>query len=192
MSFDMADIEQIETWLKRFRSDGRRFDYVQGFSAGLACALPLLDDIDDDLALLPLVDDPENFEPPAGIDLEDLVETIRALCDSLEDDLDSGDFRPYMGGRYMNRIKPDTLCAEWCRGFIIASLFYGEEIRKDEDFSLLLVPAFILASPTTSNELLADATQQEKAEAEARARKELLPNVLRIYRRFRNPDEGDD
>ncbi|HUW40405.1 MAG TPA: hypothetical protein VMV90_05305 [Rectinemataceae bacterium] len=192
MSFDMAGIEQIETWLKRFRSDGRRFDFVQGFATGLACALPLLGDIGDDLALLPIVDDPENFKPPAGIDREDLAEAIRALGDSLEDDLDNRDFRPYMGGRYRNRIRPDTPCAEWCRGFIISSLFYGEELRKDEDFSMLLVPVFILASPTTSDNLLAKATPQEKVEADALARKELLPSVLRIYRRLRNPDEGED
>ena len=187
----MASIEQIDVWLKRFRTDGRRFDFVQGLATGLVCALPLLGDIDDDLALLPLVDDPAAFQPPPGIDREELAGTMHALCDSLEDDLENGDFRPYMGGRYVNRIKPDTPCAEWCRGFSIASLFYGEECRKDEDFSLSLVPVLILASPATDDYLLAEATPQEKAETEELARKDLVPSVVRIYVHLRNLDQGE-
>lgn len=191
MSLDVARIAQIEAWLERFRSDGQRFDFVQGFATALVCALPLLGEIDDELALLSFVDDPRNFEPPAGFDRRELAEAIRELCDSLEDDLVTGDFRPYMGGKYVNRIKPDTPCADWCRGFTIGGIFFSEESRNDEDLKTMLVPAILLGSPSAIDELLPEAPPQEKAETEAFARQDLIPSVDRIFHRLRSPDEDE-
>jgi len=164
---------------------------VQGFATGLACALPFLGELDDELALLPLVDDPESFEPPSGIDREELAGMLSALCYSIERDLEDGRFRPYMGERYVNRIKADTPCAEWCRAFSISSLLTSEEIREDEDLKTHFVPILLLGGLTVIEELLPEASQEEKAETEALARKDLVPSVKRIFQRYRGSDEDE-
>lgn len=190
-NMDIATIEQINTWLRRFRTDGRRFDFVQGLATGLVCALPVIGDLDDTLALLPLVDDPAAFAPPAGIDRNEVVEVMASLFASIEDDLDDGTFRPYMGGRYVNRIKPETPCADWCGGFSIAALFLTTDLREDENLSMHFIPVLLLAGLSESDVFLPESTPAEKQETEELARKELIPSIFSIYTCLHEP-EGDD
>jgi hypothetical protein len=139
-----------------------------------------LEEADKDLALIALLDNPEHAILPVGIDKEDILASLAALFDDIESELEDRSFRPYIGGRYVNRIRPDTPCAPWCRGFVHASLAFAEEVKNDESLAMLLIPFLILADPEDSEGVIGELPPEERPGAVARARDELIGNVYSI------------
>jgi Uncharacterised protein family (UPF0149). len=177
---DLADIEQINAWLDRLRTDGRNFDYVHGFMTGLVCAFSDDEELIETIALISVLDDPEHASLPVGIDKDDMLECLDALSDDIDRDIADHAYRPYMGGRYVNRIRHDTPCSQWCRGFAQTSLAYAEEIRDDEGLMMALIPMLVLAEADDTEGLLGDLDPSERPGAVLRARSELIDSVYTI------------
>jgi hypothetical protein len=178
---EMADVEQIKAWLDRLRSDGRSFDYVHGFVTGLVCAFSAMEESVKDLALIAMLDNPEHAVLPVGIDKEEILACLAALFDDIESELEDRSFRPYIGGRYVNRIRPDTPCAPWCRGFVHASLAFAEEVKGDESLAMLWIPFLILAEPEDPAGVIGELPPEERPGAVARAREELIGNIYSAF-----------
>jgi hypothetical protein len=178
---EMAGIEQIQVWLDRLRADGRLFDYVHGFMTGIVCAFSAREAADENLALICILDDPEHATLPQGIDKADILGCLSALFDDIRSELGDSSFRPYMGGRYVNRVRADTPSAPWCRGFVHACLAFADEVRDDEKLATLLIPFLVLADPDGSSGILGELPPEERATAALRARGDLLRSVYSVY-----------
>jgi hypothetical protein len=178
---EMAGIEQIKAWLERLRTDGRDFDYVHGFMTGIVCAFSAQEVDEEDIALLSILDDPDHAVLPDGIDVDDILGSLSDLFDDIEGELDDRTFRPYIGGRYVNRIRPDAPCKSWCRGFVHACLAFAEEVKDDESLAMLLMPFLILADPSDSSGVLGELPPEERPAAADRAGGELMRSVYSVY-----------
>ena len=178
---ELADIEQINAWLDRLRTDGRDFDYVHGFMTGIVCAFSAQEAEEEDLALLSILDDPDHAVLPDGIDVDDILDCLSALFDDIEGELDDSTFRPYIGGRYVNRIRQDAPCKSWCRGFVHACLAFAEEMKDDESLAMLLMPFLILADPSDSSGVLGELPPEERPGATDLARGELIRSVFSVH-----------
>jgi Uncharacterised protein family (UPF0149). len=192
MQASIVEIEQICAWLDRLRDDGRGFDFIQGYIAGLACASSIKGEPSTTELLLPFLDnreDYENYELPAGLDLQAVLSAVDTLYTTVKEDIASASFRPYMGGRYINRVRRDTPCSEWCRGFSLACLLASDELTGDEGLTVLLAPSFLLAGDVLAAKTLEALTEAERAEADERARKELVANVYLIDAYFESKAE---
>jgi hypothetical protein len=185
---EIAEVEQGIAWLERLRGDHRPFDYVHGFISGLACAAAVVE-IDEVLFLLPFLPDPEHAVLPKGLDKADIADYCSALLEDVNAGLQEGSFRPYMGGRFVGRIKADTPCEQWCLGFIHSSLAFADEARGEEGLSFLMTPALILASKADDPESVLEELQvEDRAAAIEKARAELLASVTGIYDFLRGRD----
>jgi yecA family protein len=178
---ELASIEQVNAWLDRLRTDGRNFDYVHGFMTGIVCAFSAQEAEETDIGLLSLLDDPDHAVLPDGIDTDEILECLSALFDDIEGELVEGTFRPYMGGRYVNRIRPDSSCESWCRGFVHSCLAFAEEVKDDESLATLLIPVLILADPEDPSGVIGELPPEERPTAAQRARDELIRSVYSIY-----------
>lgn len=190
MFFVVSRVEQVSTWLERLRKDGRRFDFVHGFMTGLACARADGELPDEEILLLALLDDPRHPELPPGIVISDIIGTLGELYDSIVEELHLGGFRPYMGGRYVRRIRPDTPCSEWCGGFLLTALSSVEDGEAEEELLTILSPALILAGA----ELGANDSfpPEERANAEELGRQGLVASVFELYGYLGPEDEEEE
>ena len=178
---ELASIEQVNAWLDRLRTDGRNFDYVHGFMTGIICAFSAQEAKESGIGILSLLDNPDHAIIPDSIDTGDILECLSALFDDIEDELGDSTFRPYMGGRYVNRIRPDTPCKSWCRGFVHSSLAFAKELKDDESLAMLIVPILILADPEDPASVIDELPLEERPNAAQRARDELVDSVYAIH-----------
>lgn len=119
---DHVYVEQFRAWLAR-AGEGRSFDYLHGFLTGIACAPVDFAEIDADIVRLGYSQKERAELEALGLDLDELDEALAELVLDISDDLSKGMYRPFMG-RYLGRIKPDSLVADWCAGFLHCWPFY--------------------------------------------------------------------
>jgi hypothetical protein len=181
IAIELVNMAQVESWLSRLRKDGRTVDFVHGFVTGLVCASPIIGEPWDELLLCALLDEPYAPELPPGIVRADLIQTLKDIYASIEDELEESAFRPYIDGRFRNRIKADTRCGEWCLGVSRTFLLYSDEIRADEGLKLVLMPFFVLCEEEGSEGILAEEAPEDQAKAIELARNTLIPGVSELY-----------
>jgi len=192
---DHVAIEQVNAWIARLRGGDRPFDYIHGFLAGLACAERVVGELQEILLVVPLLPDgaPGSAEDwsehlPPGLAAEEMIDALSNMFDDIEEEFDSGTFRPYMGGRFVRRIKPDTPLGPWCSGFLRTTMIYADRIRDDEELKMIIIPVLLSASgddpgkaafdPVGPENTLSD---EEKAALRTKARDRLISSVIDLY-----------
>ena len=181
----------MNAWLGRLRGDGRTFDYAQGFVTAFACAAPSIGDPPEEVLLLAILDDPAHAELPKGLGRDDLLAVLGALFEAIGEELDEGSFHPYIGGRYVNRLREDAPREQWLNGFLTAFFALGSGLEEDEDLSALLVP-FVLLSGAKDEESLSGLSPEELAEARATARQAFIGAIHELYAYFADAEDVEE
>jgi hypothetical protein len=181
----------VKAWLGRLRGDGRTFDYVQGFVTAFACAAPSIGEPPEAVLLLAIMDDPDRAALPTGLGRDDLLAGLKALFDAVGAELAEGDFHPYIGGRYVNRLREDAPREQWIGGFLTAFFALQSGIEEDEGLSSLLVPFVLLSSDAQDDESLAGLSPKELAEARATARQAFIGAIHELYAYFASAEEDE-
>jgi len=184
--FELVDIEQVNAWLRRVGVEGRTFDYLHGFMTGLACAPREYENYPVEILRSAL----SNEEPAAlaekGLAVDDVDEMLADLYWETVEELDDGSFRPYIGGRYLRRIKADSPCHEWCEGFFSTFALYEEPCREDEELKGLFVIPLLLLEGNVG------LSAEELPPTLEAARSGFIENFLRLRSYFAAEDDDEE
>lgn len=203
---DHVAIEQVNAWIARLRGGDRPFDYIHGFLAGLACAERVAGELGEVFLVIPLLpdDDPGSTKDwrarlPPGLFAQEIIDTLSGMFDDIEEELDSGTFHPYMGGRFVRRIKPDTPLGPWCMGFLRTTMIYADRFPDDEELKMMIIPVLLSAKGEGPAEEAFDPvgpgntlTDEEKADLRAKVRDRLIASVIELYGYLGSDTEGKE
>ncbi|MBN1523886.1 MAG: YecA family protein [Spirochaetales bacterium] len=176
---DIIAMETLEQWLGRFHEPEFRLPYWHGFICAVVCAPQVIPPSLWMDVILHLKDNDEQYEFKTHRDAEEKTGLLLRLYNELNNDIQSGNFKPYAGG-------DEDGMENWAEGFNLGMVIWDKEMlqqNKDRLTNILgPVGFFKLTKENLIKQLEMDKDTFDKtAKQQMRLLKKSIPEIRRLW-----------